>query len=537
MDSIEIYLLLWGVSLVVALFFNRTSIPIPLMLVITGMFLAFIPGIPELSIQPKLVLDFFIPLLVYAASTDLSWKDFRFNLRPIILLSVGHVFFITILVAVSIHALLPALGWPLSFVLGAIIAPPDDVAILAVADKIAFPHRVITILKGESLLNDATALVLFRFSLAVVLTSQFSPTTAISAFFLVVLGETMYGFILGHLIGQLRLRIKDPMLQMMASVITPFLAYFPPEMLGGCGILAVVITGFIIGHRYIENFPPEVRLTNRSVWNSLSFSLQSIIFLLVGLNFKYTLHGIASIPLFTLVQSTAAIILTVVLGRFAWVYLGAYLPRFLFPSILKKDPYPPWQLPFLVSWAGMRGVISLAAVLAIPFLPTQIEGANPKDLLTFWVFTVITFTLLLQGLSLPWVIKKLGLHCYGLREKYDDHLSELNARVRIAKKVLHWLLQYKKEIKGKEFLKEKVDLRIQEYQLRSRQLSNVLSDHHRMESHEDSAEQIESSLLSAQINELERHELLKLWHENKISHAVKNKILHQLDHRFKHITG
>lgn len=537
MGQTEVYLVLWGVSLLVGLIFHRTSIPIPLMLVITGMFLGFIPGIPELNLQPKLVLDFFLPLLVYAASTDFSWKDVKNNFRPILLLSVGHVFFIAILVAVVIHSLLPALGWPMSFVLGAIIAPPDDVAILAIADKVNFPHRVITILKGESLLNDATALILFRFSLAVVLTGEFSAANALSSFFLVIVGETMYGILLGNIIGQLRLRIKDPMLQMMTSVITPFLAYFPPESLGGCGILAAVVTGFVIGHRYWEYLPPEVRLTNRSVWTSLSFSLQSIIFLLVGLNFKFTLQGISSITSVSLMTYSVATILTVIIGRFIWVYLGVYIPRLLIPAIKKNEPDPPWQLPFLISWAGMRGVISLAAVLAIPTLPTQIEGANPKDLLTFLVFAVITATLLLQGLSLPWLIQKLGLHCYGVREKYSEHLSELSARVKISRKVLHWLLQYQKQIKNKDFLLEKVALRIQEYQLRCRQLSHVLTDHHRLEAHEDSQEQLESSLLSYQINELERNELLKLWHENKISHAVKNKILHQLDHRFKHITG
>lgn len=535
MDQLEIYIALLGLSLLVGLSFNRTSIPVPLMLVLTGMLLGFIPGMPTVEVQPQFVLEVFIPLLVYAASTQFSWKDVRLNLRPIILLSIGHVFFIAALVAVVIHSLLPSLGWPLSFVLGAIVAPPDDVAILAIADKIHFPSRVLTILKGESLLNDATALILFRFSLAAVLTNEFSTLKAFSAFILVVAGETAYGILLGNLIGQLRLRIKDPMLHMMCSILTPFLAYLPPERLGGCGVLAAVVTGFVIGHKYLERFPPEVRLTGLSVWSTLAFALQSIIFLLVGLNFESTLEGIASIPLLSLAKYTFAVILAVFIGRFIWVFPAAYLPRYLFPSV--QDPYPPWQQPFIVSWAGLRGVISLAAVLAIPTLPILIEGANPKDLYIFLVFSVITATLLIQGLSLPWLIKKLGLHCFGMRERYDEHISELSARVKISRKVLHWLLQYQKEIKDQPFLLDKVKLRIREYHLRCRQLSAVLTDHHRMEVHEDTKEKEASGLLSAQINQLERDELLKLWHENKISHAVRTKILQQLDHRFKHITG
>jgi len=537
MDSIEIYLGLWGLSLLVGLVFNRTSIPVPLMLVIAGMIVGFIPGLPPVELQPDLILNVFLPLLVYGASANFSWTDVRHNLRPIILLSIGHVFFIAVCVAIVIHWLLPSLGWPLSFVLGAIVAPPDDIAILAIADKIYFPSRVLTILKGESLLNDATALILFRFSLAAVITHQFAAVSALSSFVLVIVGETLYGIVLGNLLGQIRVRIKDPMLQMMASLLTPFLAYLPPEKLGGCGVLATVVTGFVIGHQYLERLPPDVRLTSLSVWTTLGFALQSIIFLMVGLNLELTLEGIASIPGLALLKYSSAVVLTIILGRFAWVFPSAYLPRHFFPSIRKREPTPPWQQPFLVSWSGMRGVISLAAALAIPQLPAMTSGANPKDLLVFLVFTVIIVTLLLQGLSLPWLMKKLGLHCLGQREKYREHLSELTARLLISKASLRWLLQYKKTLKNKPLLIEKVELRLQEYKIRCRRLSNVLNDHHRMEMHDDEEEQQESQFLSAQINELERAELLRLWHANKISHSIRSKLLQQLDHRFQHITG
>lgn len=537
MGQTDIYIALLGICLIVGLIFNKTSVPVPLMLVITGMILSFMPSMPEITLNPSLVLDIFLPLLLYPASAFLSWKDVKVNLRPIILLSIGHVFFIAALVAVTIHTLIPQLGWPMSFVLGAIVAPPDDVAILSIAEKIKFPYRVSTILKGESMLNDATALILFRFSLAAVFTHRFSLSHAVSAFLLVVLGETAYGFFLGHLIGQIRSRIRDPMLQMTASFLTPFLAYIPAERLGGCGVLATVITGLVIGNQYLERFTPEIRLTARSVWTSMGFVLQSLIFILVGLNFQFTLQSISAIPISDLIKYSSLIILVVIIGRFIWVYPSAYLPRFLFPSILKKDPYPPWQLPFLVSWSGMRGVISLAAVLAIPTLPIRVDGANPKDLLLFLTFSVIVATLLIQGLTLPWVIKILGLHAYGQRENYNEHLAELTARAKIARAVLHWLLEYKKEITNNEILLAKVNLRIREYRLRRKQLVAVLENHRGTEAHDERLEQQESGYLSAQINELERNELLKLWHKNKISYSVKTKILQQLDHRFKHING
>jgi Na+/H+ antiporter len=537
MDLIEAYIILLGISLIVGLLFDKSSLPIPLLLVITGMILSFVPAMPKVTLQPTLVLDIFIPLLLYPASAFLSWKDIKFNLRPIILLSIGHVFFITALVALTIHTLIPQLGWPMSFVLGAIVAPPDDVAILAIADKINFPYRVITILTGESIFNDATALILFRFSLAALLTHQFSPLHAFSSFFLVILGETLYGFLLGHVIGQIRSRVRNPQLQMTASILTPFLAFIPAERMGGCGVLATVVTGLVVGNHYLERFTPEIRLTARSAWTTLGFMLQSLIFILVGLNFQSTLQGISSIPYSKLLQYTSGVIGVVILGRFMWVYPSSYLPRFLFPSLRKKDPYPPWQLPFLVSWAGMRGVISLAAALIIPTLPIRVEGANPKDLVMFLVFSVIVATLLLQGLTIPWIIRVLGLNHYGEQEKYCEHLSELSARVKISKAVLHWLIEYKKEIGDNELLLEKVKLRIREYRLRRRHLKDSLKNHKENEPHDEAREHLEGSFLSVQINELERSELLKLWHKNKIGYTVKNKILQQLDHRFKHING
>jgi len=327
------------------------------------------------------------------------------------------------------------------------------------------------------------------------------------------------------------------MLQMVASILTPFLAYIPAEKLGGCGVLATVVTGLVIGNQYLERFTPEIRLTARSVWTTMAFIIQSIIFILVGLNFQFMLQGISSIPTAHLFKYSAAVILAVIIGRFIWVFPSVYLPRFLFPSLRKKDPNLPWQLPFLVSWAGMRGVISLAAVLAIPSLALKVEGANPKDLLTFLVFSVIVVTLLIQGLSLPWFIKALGLHCYGQHEQYSEHLTELAARAKIAKTVLHWLREYKKEIIDNEFLLAKVKLRIREYRLRRQQLLAVLKSHQGAEAHNEALEHQESSFLSTQINELERSELLRLWHKNKISYSVRTKLLQQLDHRFKHISG
>jgi CPA1 family monovalent cation:H+ antiporter len=535
MDQFEIYIALIGITILIGVIFRKTTLPIPLLLVITGMLISLIPNLPRVELNPQLILDVFLPMLIYTASAEFSWKDVKANIRPILLLSVGHVLFITIVVALTIHALSPEIGWPMAFVLGAVISPPDDVAILAIADLVRMPYRVVTILKGESMLNDATALILFRFSLVALLTHQFSMLTAVSDFFLVIIGETLYGLLLGHLLGELRLRIQDPILQMMVSILTPFLAYLPPERLGGCGVLATVITGFVIGNRYLDRFSPEVRLIGRSYWTTTAFALQSILFLLVGLNFHYTLEGISSVPIKTLFIYSSSVVAVVLVGRFIWVYPAAYLPRFLFASIGKKRPHLPWQIPFIISWAGMRGGISLAAALAIPLMPIMINGINPRDFIIFLVFSVITATLLIQGLSLPWLIKIIGLGAYSQTEQYHEHLSELEARKKIAKAVLHWLHGYRKSIKNNKALLQKIDLMTQEYQLRKEHLTESLKNHHDSIDHDEKTEEYNRSFLSAQINEVERNELLRLSRENKINHTIRTKLLQQLDHRHKMI--
>ncbi len=281
MDQIELLVLMLSIIVAVGVFFSQSAVPTALILVIVGMLVSIIPHFPEVTINPTIILNIFLPLLLYVTSAESSWRDVRLNLRPIVSLSIGHVLFITGIVAITVHALIPQLGWPLAFVLGAVISPPDDVAIIPIAEKIQMPRQVLTVLKGEALLNDATALTVFRFALAALVTHQFSVMHAVTGFCAVIVGETLYGLFVGHVLGQLRLRIKDPLLQVLTSLMTPFIAYLPAEHLGGSGVLATVVTGLVIGHVYLERFAPDVRLVSRSVWATLGFALQSLLFLLV----------------------------------------------------------------------------------------------------------------------------------------------------------------------------------------------------------------------------------------------------------------
>lgn len=535
MSWIETYVVLFIIIFAIAQIFNKSVIPSSLLLVIVGMIVSFVPHFPQVNLNPEVVLDIFLPMLVYEISAYSSWQDLRKNIRPVALLSVGHVLFITILIAVVIHKLIPSLSWPLAFVLGAVISPPDTVAIVSIAEKIHMPKRIVTILEGEGMLNDATALILFRFALAAAIMHQFSLAHAISSFIVVIIGETAYGLILGFLIAEIRLRIRNPMLHVIASLLTPFLAYLPAVKLGGSGVLATVVVGFVIGHIYAPRFTPEFRLISRAVWPALAFSIQSILFLLVGLDMRFILQNISSIPLSSLFIYSAAIIATVIVGRFIWVYGGISVVRFLFPSIRKKEPYPPWQATFIVGWSGMRGSISLAAALAVPILPAMIDGANARDLLIFLVFCVIAATLLLQGLTLPWLLRVLGVKRFGDREKYCEHIDELKARKKMLRVALRWLSEYKEQIKDNERLLHEVKLRIKEYRMLRSQLKEIIANHNDIDHHDEVAESTHAAFVLAQIIEVERAELLRLWHEEEISTSIRNTLQERLDHRSKHL--
>ncbi|HVV69703.1 MAG TPA: sodium:proton antiporter [Gammaproteobacteria bacterium] len=534
MNQIETYILLLGIIFIVGILFNKKSAPLSLLLVIVGMILSFVPEFPRVQLEPQLVLNVFLPLLVYEASAQTSWREVKKDLRPIALLSVGHVLFITVLVASVLHAVVPGLSWSLCFVLGAVISPPDDIAIVALAEKLYLPRRIITILTAEGLFNDATALVIFRFALVAVVTQEFSFTAAIDKFLVIVLCEIVYGIALGFIIGEIRLRLKDAKLQILISLLTPFLAYTPAVMLGGSGVLATVVAGILLGHRYMHRFAPEIRLLGTSVWSMLVFLLQSILFLLIGLELRFIVERITSMSIASLALYSLLVVAVVIVGRFLWVFPAAYLPRFLFPAIRKKDPYPKWQYLFIIAWSGMRGGISLAAALAVPLLPPASGISSPKDLLVFLVFSVIFLTLILQGLALPWVVKVLGIQTERRREKLQEHMSELSARLTMTKAVLRWLLKYRTQVKEDAHFYAEINTYIKQYQILRKRITRAIENHDDSEEH-DELKEVEGLVIpSAEIIKIERKVLEQLWVEKKITQAVRNKLLLQLDFRSRY---
>lgn len=407
---------------------RRTHIPDSIFLVLVGLAISFLPGIPRLELRPELVLSLLLPPLLYRAGVNMSWRGFRENLRPILLLAVGLVICTTVAVAEVTHLLF---GVPLAvgFVLGAIVSPPDAVAPMAIARRFVLPNRVLTILEGEGLVNDATALILFSFAIAAVTMGQhFSVVAATGEFLLIVAGEIVWGLFVGWAGLWLRRWARDTRVEMVFSLLTPFAAFWVPEALGGSGVLATVTAGLFVswnGPRYIS---PSTRLQGFFVWDLSVYLVESMIFLLTGLQARVVADTLDLSQWGYLALVCLSVCMVLVGVRFLWVFAATYAPRWASPALRRDDPTPPWQHVFVVAFTGIRGVVSLAAALSIPLTANGAPFPG-RGLLLLVTFSVILVTLVGQGLSLPWVIGLLGISEHGKREADGEKRREISARL------------------------------------------------------------------------------------------------------------
>ena len=417
---IEIFVAMLLAVAALALLARKLHIPYPILFVIGGLLLGLIPSLPRVRLDPELVFVFFLPPLLYPAAMFTSWRDFRANLRPISLLAIGLVLFTTVAVALLAHHFM---GLPLAagFVLGAIISPPDAIAATAIAQRLRIPRRIVTILEGESLVNDSTALVAYQFAKVAVVTGTFSWLQASGQFFLVSLGGILLGLAVGWLAEWFHRRVEDAPIEVTVSLLTPFAAYLPAEHFGVSGVLSVVAAGLYLGWRLPEITDYRTRLEARPVWDMVGFLLNGFVFILIGLQFPEVLSGLTD-KTYTPQQLIwyAVITSAAVIGvRILWVFPATYLPRILFKRICERDPCPSWRHVMIIGWTGMRGVVSLAAAMA---LPLEIKPGVPfpgRDLILFLTFVVIFVTLVLQGLSLPPLIRWLGIKDDGTREREE----------------------------------------------------------------------------------------------------------------------
>jgi CPA1 family monovalent cation:H+ antiporter len=348
-------------------------------------------------------------------------------LRPIILLSVGCVIFTAFAVAAATHYLI-GLPWNVGFLLGAIVAPPDVVAPLAIARKLGLPRRILVILEGEGLANDATALILYRFAVVAISTGMFSLPKAAGEFVVIVAGELLFGTAVGWLSLRARHRARDTQIEITLSLITPYIAYWVPEHFGGSGVIATVACGLYMSWNGPLLISSATRLQGIFFWDLVIYLIEGLLFLLTGFQMRLLFEKSKAFPLDDILFATALVAVIVIVARFAWVYPATYLPRLWSKRLRARDPAPSWQTPFVISFTGVRGAVSLAAALALPFALPNGEGFPYRDLILFVSFGVIFITLVGLGLGLPLVVRWLGIADAGHEEKVAEHESEIAAR-------------------------------------------------------------------------------------------------------------
>ncbi|MBQ0853488.1 Na+/H+ antiporter [Streptomyces sp. BH-SS-21] len=422
-------LLLIAGSAAVAGAARRTPVPAPLLLVAAGLIVSYVPGVPEYTLDPHIVLPLLLPPLLYTAATDSSYLDLRAQIRPVALLSVGYVLFATFAVGWAAYVIVPDLSLTAALVLGAVVAPPDAVAATAVARRVGLPSRVTTILQGESLVNDATAITAYKVALAAAVGEGATWAGGIGEFLLAALGGIGVGLVLMMPIHWMRTHLTEALLQNSLSLLTPFFAYAVAEQVHASGVLAVVVVALYLGHRNWEvDF--ATRLQEEAVWKMVAFILESAVFALIGLQLPVILKGLGEYEGASAAWYAVALFVIVVATRFAWVYPATYLPRLLSARIRKREENPTWKGSFVISWAGMRGVVSLAIAFSIPLTADGGEDFPGRNMILFLTFTTVIGTLVVQGLSLPPLIRVLKLPG---RDQQAETLAEANAQAQASR--------------------------------------------------------------------------------------------------------
>jgi Na+/H+ antiporter len=520
--TIQLLIMLMVVLAAVGVAARRLNTPPAILLVLVGAVLALTPGLPAMELAPEVVLLLILPPIIYWSAVAMSWREFRFNLRPIVLLAVGCVIFSAFAVAAAMHWLL---GLPLllGFVVGAIVSPPDAVAPLSIARRMRIPRRIVVVLEGEGLGNDATALILYRFAVVAVSFGTFSISQAVGTFAMIVFGEILWGVGVGWAMLRLRQWVKDPSIEITLSLITPFLAYWPPEYLGGSGVLATVTVGLYVSWNGPNLISSATRLQGIFFGGFIMYLIEGMIFLITGLQARTAAASLHDYSVFDLASTAIVVCLVLIAARFVWVYPTIYLPRLLVPAIRRADPSPPWQWAFVLSFTGVRGIVSLAAALAIPL--TIANGAlfPGRDLILFVTFTVILVTLVVQGLLFPLVIRALNLADAGRRERALDHRHEQEARQEAITAALACLDQLVREDKLSDELVRPIRA---EHRERLRHIENRTRGD---ESHRKQTEQhdeIELKLIAA-----ERQRINELYRAGKIIDEARRRIERELDLR------
>jgi monovalent cation/hydrogen antiporter len=519
MALLELLLMLLLSAVALGWVARRFKFPYPIALVAGGAALGLVPNLPQSAFDPQLILVAVLPPILYQAALLTSWTDFKANIRPIGLLAIGLVAVTTLAVGATLKLLVPDVPWAAAFVLGAIVSPPDAVAATAILSRLNMPRRIVTILEGESLVNDASGLVLYKFAVAAVLTGAFSFMEATAQFALVSAGGIGVGILLAFVYIGVHKKLGDPFIEVLTVLTIPYTAYLAAESVHMSGVLAVVAAGLVRGRYAPEIVSAEMRIMARSVWNLLVFLLNSLVFILIGLQMHGVVQNLGNFPPALLVAIAIAVTAVAIAVRFAWVFPVAYLPERLSGNLRDAKPRPDRNELVIISWCGMRGIVSLAAALALPL--TLPDGAPfpYRDLIIFVTFVVIVATLVGQGLTLPALIRRLkvgsnwSLHDEQLRVRAAMSSAALAAidEVMAAEHVpAQWAQTLKAEIADR--------------------IALAASEGTELTPRMELVNRLRHAAIKA-----ERSELIRLWRANEIGDEVMHHLMELLDYEQAHL--
>jgi CPA1 family monovalent cation:H+ antiporter len=510
---------------------NKRKLPYPVLLVAAGLIIGFVPGLPELAMDPHVIFVIIIPPFLYDAASKTSWHEFRASLRPISALAITLVFFTTVTVAVAAYYMIPGFSWPLAFLLGVVVSPPDAVVASGMIKRLGLNKKVITILDGESLLNDATALIVYRFAVIAVSTGTFIFWKAGLQFLLVAGVGIFIGVVIGFLFVLVQKKIEDnPVVETSLTLLSPFVSYLAAEQFHMSGELAVISTGLIIAWKSHEVFSYKARMRSRAVWDTLMFLLHGFVFILIGLQLPSIIEDLGKYPFSQILGYGLVISLVTIVVRIIWVFAGAWMQNYFQKKkkssveFLEKDkPDDAWKNILVVAWSGTRGVISLAMALAIPFLLA--DGANfPKrHSIIFLAFVVIFVTLIVQGLSLPLLIRLLKIKP---QDNTDAKQNEL--QLFLASSTLHFI---EKDLPVHLNHKTEAQL-IKKYEKIINDLTKEMHLHKKAKRNDEVKEvTAPDSLVNAklEISKFQRALLLKMHKEGEFSDMVIREVEKELD--------
>ncbi len=426
MSQLELIIALLVAVAVIVRLANELRLPPAILLLIGGIALSFVPTLGKVELAPEIIFTLFLPPLFFVAGVRTSWRDFRQSIRPIGMLALGLVILTTLVVGWVAHWAIPNLPWAAAFALGAIVSPTDAVAATSITKSLGVPRRIVTILEGESLVNDATGLVVYRVAVAAALTGAFSIWNASGKFLLIGGGGVVVGLGFGWAVKFFFKRIDDAPVENTIALVLPFAAYIlADEILGVSGVVAVVATGFMLSRSALNNNSSETRLQGQAFWDMLEFLFNNALFLLVGLQLRHIVTDLGAISVGQAVGYAALVSITLIVTRFVWSFVATYLPKLWNRQPAADDPFPSWRSVFVVAWTGMRGAISLAAALGLPIILTSGAPFPQRNLIIFITFFSILATLVVQGLTLPTIIRALKLEDDGetAREEAEARLE------------------------------------------------------------------------------------------------------------------